>query len=66
LDLHGVKDYAVMELDGGGKVAAGSIVEDTGAHAEDGFAFVRGVSERDSRREVVVVGEEGLPIVTQA
>ncbi|WP_433968650.1 hypothetical protein [Tunturiibacter gelidiferens] len=66
LDLDGVEDDAVVELDGGGKVAAGAVVEEAGAGAEDGLAFAGGVGERDARGEVVVVGQEGLPVVAQA
>ncbi len=66
LNLHGVEGDAVVELDDGGKVAAGAVVEDAGADAEDGFAVAWSVRERDSGREIVVVGEEGLPIVTEA
>ena len=66
LDLDGVEDDTVVELDGSGKVAAGAVVEEAGASAEDGLAFARGVGERDAGREVIVVGQEGLPVVTQA
>ena len=66
MNLYGVKDDAVVELDGGGEVAAGAVVEDAGAGAKDGFAVARSVGERDARAEVVVVGEEGLPIVAEA
>ena len=65
-NLHGVEDDAVVELDDGGEVAAGAVVEDAGADAEDGFAVAGCVGERDSGGEVVVVGEEGLPVVAEA
>jgi len=66
LNLYGVKDDAVVELDDGWEVAAGAVVEDAAAGAEDGFAVAGSVGERDTRAEVVVVGEEGLPVVTKA
>ena len=66
LNLDGVEDDAVVELDDSGEVAAGAIVEDAAAGAKDGFAVAERVGERDTRAEVVVVGEEGLPIVAEA
>ena len=55
-----------MEDGGGGIVAAGAVVEDAGAGAEDGLAVARGVGEGDARTKVVVVVEEGLPVVAEA
>ena len=65
-NLYGVEDDAVVEFDDGGEVATGAVVEDAGADAEDGFAVAGCVGERDARGEVVVVGEEGLPVVAEA
>jgi hypothetical protein len=66
LNLYGVKDDAVVEFDDGGEVAAGAVVEDAAAGAKDGLAVAGSVGERDTRVKVVVVGEEGLPVVAEA
>ncbi len=66
LNLYRVKDYAVVKFDGGGKVAARAVVEDSGSCTDDGFAFAGCVGERDAGREVVVVRDKGLPVVTKS
>ena len=63
LNLDRMENGAVMELDGGRKVSAGTVVEDSGTDAQDCLAFARGVSDRDAWGKIVVVRQEGLPVV---
>ena len=65
LDLNGVEDDTVVKNGVGRKVTAGAVVEETGACAKNGFAFARSIGQRDARGEVVVVRNEGLPIVAE-
>ena len=51
--LDGVEDKAVVQLEYGGEVAAGAIIEDSRAEAKNGLSFSGRVGEGKARGEVV-------------